>query len=151
MFPNRSCLIAVTLFCAMAADGPAQTAASTASDATPTGGYYRIGRGVTPPRVTYQASPEYSDEARAAGLEGTCILALVVGADGKPRKIVVKRSLGLGLDEKAIEALQNFRFKPGHMMNEGRQKPVAVMVRAEITFRLSGKNEASISMPDGPL
>lgn len=102
---------------------------------------------MTPPRVTYQLRPEYSEEARAAGLEGTCVLWLVVGADGKTRNITVQRRLGSGLDEKAIEALENFRFEPG--MKDG--KPVAVAVTAEVVFQLSGKTETSILNVDGAI
>jgi TonB family protein len=147
--PNRARRITtIILFCALAAHGQTQPPASVdAGKTAPAGPVFRIGGGVTPPRITYQLSPEYSEEARAAGLEGTCILWLVVGADGKPRSIVVQRKLGLGLDEKAIEALDLFRFEPG--MKDG--KPVAVVVTAEVVFHLSGKNETSILSPTGPI
>jgi len=96
------------------------------------GGAYRVGGGVSGPKAIYQPDPEYSEEARKAKFQGTCVLWLVVGADGKPRDIRVSRTLGLGLDEKAIEAVKTWRFEPG--MKDG--KPVATQVNVEVTFRL---------------
>jgi TonB family protein len=96
------------------------------------GGAYRVGGGVSSPKPVYAPDPEYSEEARKAKYQGTCVLWLVVGPDGKPRDIRVARTLGLGLDEKAIEAVRTWRFEPG--MKDG--KPVATMVNVEVTFRL---------------
>jgi periplasmic protein TonB len=76
------------------------------------GGAFRVGGGVSAPHATYAPDPEYSDEARQAKYQGTVLLWLVVGADGRPRDIRVQRSLGMGLDEKAIEAVQRWRFEP---------------------------------------
>src|SRR6266851_380560 len=90
------------------------------------------GGGVSAPRVIFQPDPEYSEEARKAKYQGTCVLWLVVGPDGKPRDIRVARSLGLGLDEKAIEAVKTWKFEPA--MKEG--KPVAVQINVEVSFRL---------------
>jgi TonB family protein len=96
------------------------------------GGAYKIGGGVSAPKVIYQPDPEYSEEARKAKFSGTCVLWLVVGPDGKARDIRVARTLGLGLDEKAIEAVKTWRFEPG--MKDG--KPVATQLNVEVTFRL---------------
>jgi len=96
------------------------------------GGAFRVGGGVSAPKAIYAPDPEYSEEARKAKFQGTCVLWLVVGADGKPRDIRVARTLGLGLDEKAIEAVKTWRFEPG--MKDG--KPVATMVNVEVSFRL---------------
>jgi len=96
------------------------------------GGVFRVGGGVSAPRVIYQPDPEYSEEARKAKYQGTCVLWLVVGPDGKPRDIRVARSLGLGLDEKAIEAVKTWKFEPA--MKDG--KPVAVQINVEVSFRL---------------
>src|SRR5208282_4829730 len=96
------------------------------------GGAYRVGGGVSGPKLIYQPDPEYSEEARKAKFQGTCVLWVVVGADGKPRDIRVARTLGLGLDEKAIEAVKTWRFEPGKKDD----KPVATMINVEVTFRL---------------
>jgi periplasmic protein TonB len=96
------------------------------------GGAYKVGGGVSAPRAVYSPDPEYSEEARKAKFQGTCVLWLIVGPDGRARDIKVYRSLGLGLDEKAIEAVKTWRFEPG--MKDG--KPVATQVNVEVTFHL---------------
>lgn len=96
------------------------------------GGAFRVGGGVSAPKAVYSPDPEYSEEARKAKFQGTCVLWLVVGPDGRPRDIKVQRTLGLGLDEKAIEAVKNWRFEPA--MKDG--KPVAVQINVEVSFRL---------------
>lgn len=96
------------------------------------GGVFRVGGGVSAPKVIYQPDPEFSEEARKAKFQGTCVVWFVVGPDGKTRDIRVHRTLGLGLDEKAVEAVKNWRFEPA--MKDG--KPVAVQVSAEVSFRL---------------
>ena len=96
------------------------------------GGLFRVGGGVSAPRVIYQPDPEYSEEARKAKYQGTCVLWLVVGPDGRPRDIKIARSLGLGLDEKAIEAVRTWKFEPA--LKDG--KPVAVQINVEVSFRL---------------
>ncbi len=96
------------------------------------GGVYRVGGGVSAPRAIYDPDPEYSDEARKAKCQGTVLLWLIVGPDGKPRDIRVQQSLGMGLDERAVEAVRKWKFEPA--MKDGR--PVAVQVNVEISFRL---------------
>jgi len=96
------------------------------------GGVFRVGGGVSAPRAIYAPDPEYSEEARKAKYQGTCVLWLVVGPDGHPRDIRVARSLGLGLDEKAVEAVKQWKFDPA--MKDG--KPVAVQINVEVDFRL---------------
>ena len=95
-------------------------------------GVYRIGNGVTAPGVIQKKEPEYSEEARIARLAGTSVLSVVVGEDGTARNFTVTRPVGLGLDEKAIEAVSAWKFKPG--MKEG--MPVAVFANIEINFRM---------------
>jgi TonB family protein len=96
------------------------------------GGAFRVGGGVSAPKPLYAPDPEYSEEARKAKYQGTCVLWLVVGPDGRARDIRIARSLGLGLDEKAIEAVKNWKFEPA--MKDG--KPVAVQINVEVSFRL---------------
>jgi len=96
------------------------------------GGVFHVGGGVSAPRATYSPDPEYSEEARKAKYQGTCVLWLIVGPDGRPRDIRVTRTLGLGLDEKAVEAVRQWKFDPA--MKDG--KAVAVQISVEVSFRL---------------
>jgi protein TonB len=96
------------------------------------GGVYRIGGGVSAPTVLLKIEPEYSEEARKAKWQGTVVLSLIVDEKGMPEELKVVRALGLGLDQKAIEAVTKWRFKPG--MKDG--KPVAVQATIEVNFRL---------------
>ncbi len=91
-----------------------------------------IESGVTAPKLVHKVEPEYTPEARAAECEGTVLLVAVVGTDGKVHDAKVARSVDEGLDQKAIEALQQWRFEPGR--KNGR--PVDVKARIEIKFRL---------------
>jgi len=92
---------------------------------------FRPGPDVTAPFVIAKATPAYTEEARLAKLEGSVLLSLVVGVDGQPGDIQVGRALGLGLDEKAVENVRAWQFKPG--TNKG--IPVAVRVQEEVFFR----------------
>jgi TonB family protein len=96
------------------------------------GGVFKVGGGVSQPSVIFKVDPEYSEEARKAKYSGTVMLAVVVDVEGHARDIHVVKSLGMGLDEKAIEAVEKWKFKPG--MKGG----TAVNVRAtiEVNFRL---------------
>src|SRR5262249_17070533 len=88
--------------------------------------------GVSPPRLIFKVEPEYSEAARKAKYQGTVLLGLEVNTAGEPQNIKVARSLGLGLDEKAIEAVKQWRFKPG--TKDG--KPATLQTTIEVTFRL---------------
>jgi TonB family protein len=96
------------------------------------GGAFHVGGGVSAPKAIYAPDPEYSEEARKVKHMGTVVLWLIVGPDGKPRDIRVARTLGLGLDEKAMEAVKNWRFEPAY--KDG--KPVAVQINVEVNFHL---------------
>jgi periplasmic protein TonB len=96
------------------------------------GGAYRVGGGVTAPRVIYAPDPEFSEEARKAKFQGTVVLWAIVGADGRTHDIRVQRSLGMGLDEKAIEAIRQWKFEPGRKDGIA----VAVQINVEVNFRL---------------
>ncbi len=96
------------------------------------GGVYRVGAGVSAPRALYDPDAEYSEEARRVKYQGTVLLAMIVTPEGTTRDIHVLRSLGMGLDEKAMDAVQRWRFKPAE--KDGR--PVAVMIQVEVSFHL---------------
>ena len=96
------------------------------------GGVYRVGGGVSAPRVIYAPDPEFSEEARKAKYQGVVVLWVIVGNDGRTHQIRVQRTLGMGLDEKAIEAVRTWRFEPAR--KDG--VPVAVQVNVEVNFRL---------------
>ncbi len=96
------------------------------------GGVFSVGGGVTAPKVIYDPDPEYSEEARKTHFTGAVELSIIVGADGRPRDIEVARSVGLGLDEKAIEAVKQWKFEAATKDS----KPVAVRVNIEVSFRL---------------
>jgi protein TonB len=96
------------------------------------GGVYRIGGGVSDPVPIFKPEPEYSEEARKAKFQGAVMLSIIIDENGKTRDVRVVRPLGLGLDEKAIEAVLKWRFKPS--LKDGRA--VAVSANVEVNFRL---------------
>lgn len=96
------------------------------------GGAYRVGGGVIGPRPIYAPDPEYSEEARKAKYQGTVLLWIEVGADGKVHGVRVLRTLGLGLDEKAIEAVKTWKFEPAKKDGQ----PVNVQMNVEVSFHL---------------
>lgn len=96
------------------------------------GGVFAVGEGVSAPRAIYQPDPEYSEEARKAKFQGSVVLGAIIGADGRPRDLRVARSLGMGLDQKALDAVAKWRFDPA--TKDGH--PVAVQVLIEVDFRL---------------
>jgi len=98
------------------------------------GGVYQVGNGVSPPKAIFQPEAEFSDEARRAKYEGTVVVTLIVDAQGNPQNVHVSRTLGMGLDEKAVEAVRKYKFKPAMEQKTGR--PVPVMVSVEVRFRL---------------
>jgi periplasmic protein TonB len=102
-------------------------------DEAGTGGdVFRMGQGVTPPRVIYQIDPEFSEEARKAKYQGNCVLGLLVDSNGRPTNIRVLSALGMGLDEKAIESVKNWKFDPGK--KDGHD--VAMEIAVEVDFHL---------------
>ena len=96
------------------------------------GGAYRIGGDVSAPALVSKVEPEYSEEARQAKYSGSVLLSVVVDENGVPQNIKVVRPLGMGLDQKAIEAVMKWRFRPG--MKGG--KAVPVMAQIEVSFRI---------------
>lgn len=93
---------------------------------------FRVGGAVKPPRVIDSPDPAYSEIARKEKYQGTTILWLIVDKDGLPRNIRVAVPLGMGLDDKAAEAVQSWRFQPA--TRDG--APVAVQINVEVNFRL---------------
>jgi TonB family protein len=88
--------------------------------------------GATRPTLLSRVDPQYTDEARSAKFQGTVIVRAEIGPDGVPRNIGVQRSLGMGLDERAIEAVRQWRFNPA--MLDG--KPISVNATIEVNFRM---------------
>ena len=96
------------------------------------GKVYRVGGGVTPPIVIYRVEPAYSEEARKAKYQGTVVLSAIVRKDGTLEVLKVIRGVGLGLDENAIQALKQWKFRPG--AKDG--NPVDVALYVEVNFSL---------------
>jgi periplasmic protein TonB len=97
------------------------------------GGVYQIGGGVSAPVALNSVEAEFSDEARRAKYQGVVLISMIVDANGMPQNPRVVRPLGMGLDEKALEAVRKYRFKPA--MKDGKT-PVPVMITVEVNFRL---------------
>lgn len=94
-------------------------------------GAYPARDGVSNPIPISRPEPQYSEEARKAHWGGSVLLSVVIDETGVPKSIKVIKPLGFGLDEKAIEAVTQWRFKPG--MKDGVAVPVASQI--EVTFR----------------
>jgi periplasmic protein TonB len=110
---------------------PANTTRSNNGEIGSTGAA-RVGAGMMAPQVLTRYEPEYTREARKIKYNANVLLWLVVGADGAPRNIKVIRAVGMGLDEKAAEAVSTWRFRPG--TKDG--KPVPVQANIEVSFRI---------------
>lgn len=96
------------------------------------GGPRRIGGGVSAPVLIYSVEPEFSEEARKAKVAGNVLVNLWVDTNGNPSHVHVIRGVGMGLDEKAVEAVKQYKFKPA--MENG--KPVLVELNVEVNFQI---------------
>lgn len=96
------------------------------------GGVYKVGGGISAPTAVSSPDPDYTEEARRAKKQGTCVLWLIVDSSGHPRDIRVARGLGFGLDAKAIDAVKQWKFQPA--LKDG--KPVDVQISVEVEFHL---------------
>jgi len=96
------------------------------------GGPFRAGSGVQPPRLLREVKATYTDEARRRGLTGNVLLEIVVTREGTVGDVTVRRGLGAGLDERAIEAVRQWRFAPARRLGE----PVDVVVEVAVEFML---------------
>jgi TonB family protein len=124
----------VALLFALICTSQAQTGETQLGSQTPSHDLYATAdRAVTAPQVINAPDPKYSKEGRKKKIEGTVVLWVTVGPDGLPRDIKVRRSLGYGLDEEAIKAVKQWRFKPGKLKGQ----PVAVQINIDINFRLN--------------
>jgi len=96
------------------------------------GGPYRPGSGISPPRVLHEVKADYSEDARRRGLTGEVVLEIVVRRDGSVGDVKVLQGLGSGLDERAIQAVRQWRFSPADRLG----MPVDVIVEVGVEFRL---------------
>ncbi len=96
------------------------------------GGVMSVGGGVSAPILVHSVEPEFTEGARQQNFQGTVSIQLIVDAQGYPQDVHVTRHLGMGLDEKAVEAVRQYRFRPA--VYQGR--PVAVQMIVEVDFRL---------------
>ena len=92
----------------------------------------RVGGGITPPRLLHNVDPEFNNAARQLRYSGNSIINLWVGPDGVPTHLSIVRPTGLGLDERAIEAVQKYTFSPA---TENGQ-PVTVEINVEVNFQI---------------
>lgn len=93
---------------------------------------YKMGDGVTQPKILSKVEPEYTQDAKDAWIEGPVTLKVVITPEGKAENIVVAKSLDPGLDANAVSAVSNWRFQPG--MKDGEAVSVAAII--EVNFHL---------------
>jgi len=96
------------------------------------GGPYRPGSGITPPRLLREVKATYTEEARRRGLTGEVVLEIVVRRDGSVGDVKLLRGLGLGLDDRAVQAVREWRFTPADRLG----RPVDVLVEVGVEFKL---------------
>ncbi len=94
---------------------------------------YKVGGDVKAPKLIHQVEPQYSEAARDAHIEGTVVLSVIIGTEGKASGFDVLKSLHPDLDRNAIEAVRQWLFEPGTKNG----KPVMVSAKIEINFRLN--------------
>lgn len=96
------------------------------------GGPYRPGSGITPPGLLREVKPQYTEDARRLGVEGDVVLEIVVRADGSVGQVTVLQRLGSGLDQRAADAVRQWRFSPARRFGT----PVDVLVEVAVEFKL---------------
>jgi TonB family protein len=96
------------------------------------GGPYRPGSGVTPPSIVREVKPDYTEEGRRRGIEGDVVMEIVVRSDGSVGAVTLLQGLGAGLDQRAIDAVRQWRFTPAHRFGA----PVDVIVEVAVEFKL---------------
>jgi TonB family protein len=96
------------------------------------GGPYRPGTGITPPSIQREVRPDYTDEGRRRGLAGDVVVEIVVRADGSVGAVKLLQGLGAGLDQRAIDAVRQWKFNPAKRYGT----PVDVIVEVAVEFKL---------------
>jgi TonB family protein len=96
------------------------------------GGPYRPGSGITAPAILREVKPDYTEDARRRGLSGDVVLEIVVRSDGSVGTVRVVQGLGAGLDQRAVDAVRQWRFSPARRLGT----PVDVLVEVAVEFRL---------------
>lgn len=96
------------------------------------GGLMSVGGGVSAPEVIHSVEPEFTDDARRANHQGSVAIKLIVDSQGNPQDVRLVSHLGMGLDEKAMEAVRQYKFRPA--MYQGH--PVAVQIVVDVDFHL---------------
>ncbi|HZC44097.1 MAG TPA: TonB family protein [Acidobacteriaceae bacterium] len=96
------------------------------------GGVMKVGGGVSAPVVIHKVEPEFTDAARRSKFQGLATIGLIVDAQGNPEGVHVVHPLGMGLDQKAVEAVRQYKFKPA--MFQGRPVPVQLVI--EVDFHM---------------
>ncbi len=91
-----------------------------------------VSEGMTPPKVLNSIDPSSNEYAQKYGIAGIELLRTVVDANGIPRQMAIARPIGFGLDEKAVEAIKNSRFRPATLNGQ----PVPVVIDLVVTFRI---------------
>jgi TonB family protein len=92
----------------------------------------RIGGGISPPELAIQVAPEFTPEAKKAKFHGSVVVGCIIDEQGLPEDVHIVRGIGQGLNDKAIEAVKQYKFKPA--MEDG--KPVPVKLNIEVNFQL---------------
>lgn len=95
-------------------------------------GVMRPGGGVSAPVLIHSVDPSYTDKARRAKYQGICVVSLTVDKNGNPQNVRVVRTLGMGLDKRAVEAVRQYRFKPAYYKG----RPVPVLINVEVNFKV---------------
>jgi protein TonB len=96
------------------------------------GGPYRPGSGITPPKLLREVRPDYTEDGRRRNIEGDVVLEIVVRRDGSVGDVKLLQGLGAGLDQRAIEAVRQWRFSPAQRQGA----PVDVIVEVAVEFKL---------------
>jgi TonB family protein len=132
----RKAAMTTVAACALLGGGWTAIAMAVPLDLTPQAAthqkVYKVGGDVKPPVLVHSVDAEFSKKAKDAKFQGVSIVSCIVDANGLPRHIHTTRRLGMGLDEKAIDAVRQYRFQPSTLHG----KPVAVAIKIEVNFRI---------------